>query len=405
MCSINLESYKKVNEFYKDKLINDITKFWLNHALDGEYGGYFSYLNQDGSRYGNNKFMWPQGRGAYQFAKLFNVLGKRQEWLDAAEIGIHFIDKYAFDAEGWAYYKVMRDGTPLFGKNDQPYTELFIALAYSEYAKASKKQEYYDKALNIFKAQVKKIESGYFASSSNVRTVLYKEHAMPMIALNVAQEMRDVQSNSFLDEVIEKWVFEEMYLFANDEYRVLFERVGLDGEPYLDEPEGRTITPGHAMESAWFCLREGMIKHNESLINRASEVVDWTMEKGWDHEYGGLFNFLDVRGFPPGHHDEGWGEDQDWDEKIFWVHAEALSAIAYAFYGTGDKKFLEHFNKLHSWTFNHFPDEKHGEWFGYLRRDGSLSQSLKGSVKGFFHIPRAFLQIVLLTERKLKGTL
>ncbi|MED5471006.1 MAG: N-acylglucosamine 2-epimerase, partial [Verrucomicrobiota bacterium] len=32
---------------------------------------------------------------------------------------------------------------------------------------------------------------------------------------------------------------------------------------------------------------------------------------------------------------------------------------------------------------------EHGEWFGYLHRDGSVSSTLKGNLwKGPFHVPR-----------------
>ena len=48
--------------------------------------------------------------------------------------------------------------------------------------------------------------------------------------------------------------------------------------------------------------------------------------------------------------------------------------------------------QVHDWSFAHFPDREHGEWFGYLHRDGSLSQRAKGNLfKGPFHLPRMLL--------------
>lgn len=45
--------------------------------------------------------------------------------------------------------------------------------------------------------------------------------------------------------------------------------------------------------------------------------------------------------------------------------------------------------QVHDWSFGHFPDREHGEWFGWLHRDGSLSSRAKGSMwKGPFHLPR-----------------
>jgi N-acylglucosamine 2-epimerase len=44
---------------------------------------------------------------------------------------------------------------------------------------------------------------------------------------------------------------------------------------------------------------------------------------------------------------------------------------------------------VHDWAYAHFPDPVHGEWFGYLHRDGTISTRLKGSLwKGPFHLGR-----------------
>lgn len=45
------------------------------------------------------------------------------------------------------------------------------------------------------------------------------------------------------------------------------------------------------------------------------------------------------------------------------------------------------------------PDRDHGEWFGYLHRDGSVSSTLKGNMfKGPFHLPRMQLNAWKLLE-------
>jgi N-acylglucosamine 2-epimerase len=178
----------------------------------------------------------------------------------------------------------------------------------------------------------------------------------------------------------------------------MFERVNRNGSTNLEEPEGRTITPGHCMESCWFCMREGRYRNDRKTIDRAAEIMDWTMQRGWDKEYGGIFNFVDVLGKSPGHHDEDWGEDQDWDEKIFWVHGESLYALLLGYVTTKQERLFDWYKKVHFWSFRHFPDREFGEWFGYLRRDGSVSQTLKGTIKGLFHLPRAYIFAMLLLE-------
>ena len=49
------------------------------------------------------------------------------------------------------------------------------------------------------------------------------------------------------------------------------------------------------------------------------------------------------------------------------------------------------------WAYSHFPDETHGEWYGYLHRDGTVAQPAKGNIfKGPFHVPRMMIKSMLL---------
>jgi len=74
--------------------------------------------------------------------------------------------------------------------------------------------------------------------------------------------------------------------------------------------------------------------------------------------------------------------------KLWWVHCEALIAITLAWKITRDNKYAVWHSLLHDWSFNHFTDKIcRGEWFGYLHRDGSLSQKAKGNFdKGPYHL-------------------
>ena len=56
---------------------------------------------------------------------------------------------------------------------------------------------------------------------------------------------------------------------------------------------------------------------------------------------------------------------------------------------TGNPRYAAMHARVHDWAFAHFPDREHGEWFGYVHRDGSVSQRAKGNMfKGPFHLPR-----------------
>ena len=97
---------------------------------------------------------------------------------------------------------------------------------------------------------------------------------------------------------------------------------------------------------------------------------------------GGLYYFRDVDHKPV---QEYWHSMKFW-----WPHDEALIATLMAYRATGAERYLTMHEQLRAWSFTHFADAEHGEWYGYLQRDGSVSSTLKGSLwKSFFHHPRA----------------
>jgi N-acylglucosamine 2-epimerase len=121
-------------------------------------------------------------------------------------------------------------------------------------------------------------------------------------------------------------------------------------------------------------------------------MLDWMWEIGWDKQYGGILYFRDVKGLPV---QEYWH-----DMKFWWPQNEAVIATLLAYGMTGKTEYADMHKKIHNWAFKHFPDPEYGEWFGYLHRDGSLSNTLKGNIwKGPFHVPRMYLMAWKTLER------
>ena len=67
---------------------------------------------------------------------------------------------------------------------------------------------------------------------------------------------------------------------------------------------------------------------------------------------------------------------------------------------TGEANYETWFETIQEYTWEKFPDREKGEWFGYLRRDGSVQVDLKGNhYKGPFHIPRFLMKTYKLLEK------
>ena len=126
---------------------------------------------------------------------------------------------------------------------------------------------------------------------------------------------------------------------------------------------------------------EGKHRDDRELVALGCQILDWMWRRGWDPQHGGMLSFVDVHGGPV---QEYWH-----DMKFWWPHNETVIATLLACQLTGDSKYERMHDEIHAWAHEHFPDPQHGEWFGYLHRDGSRSSTLKGNLwKGPFHLPR-----------------
>lgn len=81
---MNPQRIDQLLALHRDDLLKDSVPFWLNHNRGEECGGFYNYLDRDGSLYSTDKPVWIQGRFTWLMATLYNTVEKRPEWLDSA---------------------------------------------------------------------------------------------------------------------------------------------------------------------------------------------------------------------------------------------------------------------------------------------------------------------------------
>lgn len=381
------------NTRYKKELTEDILPFWLKYGLDKENGGIYTCLNRDGSIMDTTKSVWFQGRFAFVCASAYNHIEKNQEWLDASKSAIDFIEKYCSDENGHMYFEVTAEGKPL-RKRRYVFSETFAAIAMAEYSIASGDKSYAEKALRLFHLIRKFLDTPGFLPSKYEPGFEAKGHSICMILINTASRIRAAIDAPELTAQIDASIEEIRTDFMKPEFEALMEMVGPNGE-FIDTIGGRTINPGHCIETAWFILEEAKHRNwDKELVKTGLTILDWSWKWGWDEEFGGIINFRDCKNLPP--------QDYAHDMKFWWPQTEAIIATLYAYQASGDEKYLQMHKQISDWTYAHFPDGEYGEWYGYLHRDGSVSQPAKGNIfKGPFHIPRMMIKSAVLTQELL----
>ena len=369
-----------LGEFYRDMLLNDCVPFWFPRCVDQTHGGFLHCVDADGTCMDTDKSVWATGRMSWMLLTLYNTVEKNPLWLQWAESGLAFLDKHGFDSDGRMFFHLARDGAPI-RKRRYAYSESFASIAFAAHASATGSKASSKKARDLFEFFTRwnftpglmppKFTSQRPAIGMGPR----------MITIVTAQELRlHLGDAPDLTRWIDRCLDDIEKFFMKPEIECVMEMVSPDGA-IIDHFDGRTLNPGHAIEGAWFVLHEGKHRNDKKLIEMGLKMLDWMWKRGWDEKHGGLFYFRDVFNRPV---QEYWHEMKFW-----WPHDEALIATLLAWQLSGDSKYLTWHEQVRNWAFAHFQDPAHGEWFGYLNRDGSISSTLKGNLwKSFFHHPR-----------------
>lgn len=385
-----MTNFKALAEQYKSELLDKVVPFWLDKSQDHEFGGYFTCLDRDGSVYDTDKFIWLQGREVWMFAKLYNEVEHKQEWLDCAVQGAEFLKKYGHDGQLNWYFALDREGQPLV----EPYnifSYTFAVIAFGQLAIATGNKEYEEiarKTFDIVLSRVDNPKARWNKAAPGSRSL--KTFDLPMILCNVALEIEPLLEPDFLRQTIDTCLHEVLDVFYRPELGLVVEALGKDGE-LVDSFDGRKLNPGHAIESTWFIMDLGKRLNRPDLIEKAVEISLAEVEYGWDEQYGGIFYFMDRLGKPR--------HELEFDQKLWWVHIETLISMLKGYQLTGNPKCLEWFERVHDYTWKHFADPDYPEWYGYLNRCGEVLLPLKGGKwKGCFHVPRGLFNCWKMLE-------
>lgn len=388
--------FEELAGLYRDALFNDVMPFWSKHSIDGQHGGFFTCLDRYGKVYDTDKFIWLQCRQVWTYSMLYNRYEKNPAWLEIAGNGARFLKAHGADDQGNWYFSVNREGRPLV----QPYnifSDCFAAMAFAQYALASGDAESRDLAVKTFKNILRRKDDPkgkYNKIYPGTRPMI--SLSLPMILANLALELEQMLTAEEVESALDMCVHEVCGLFLDKKRMLIHENVAPDGK-HIDCFEGRVINPGHGIEAMGFFMDIARRRKDRKLAELCGEVALSTMEFGWDSKHDGIFYFLDADGKYP--------QQLEWDQKLWWVHIEALVTFVKARALTGDQKYMTAFERVHAYTWARFPDAEGGEWYGYLNRQGEPLFAAKGGKwKGCFHIPRSLYQCYREFEMLAAGT-
>ena len=366
-----------------------ILEFWLENSVDYEHGGIYAYVDKTGNLYGTDKSVWFQGRALWSSSKAYNLIEANEKYLKAAKNIYDFLPKCT-DVDGRMFFTVTEEGKEI-QKRRYYFSETFAAIGCAEYYKATKDKKVLEKAEKYFSVAYECF-TGERKTMPKFNSENYDRKALSpvMIMLATTQVMRSIEGLWDKYKGIAEECLTEIMKGGFLTEKALLESVDKEG-CFVDNPNGRIVNPGHSMEAAWFVMTEGLLTNNQEAIAFGKKVIDLTMPLGIDKKHGGIIAFTDVDGKPP--------VQLEWDMKLWWPQCETMIAARLAYLLFNEEKYNDLYEELKKYCKQFFVDTKHGEWYGYLHYDNSVSTTLKGNVfKGPFHIPRLYMIMTILDE-------
>lgn len=380
---------------YRAELLERVVPFWLQHAVDRQHGGLLTCISDEGQVLSQDKYMWSQLRAIWTFSALYNKIERRQEWLDVAWHIYNFASKYGRDDQGRWVFAVDKEGRVLQGATSI-FADGFALYGLAELARATHDQAVIDLALDTYaNVQQRLARPGSYEIAPYTLPEGVKAHAVSMIFALVFGELGHTLGRQ---DIIEASLFhanEILNVYLRPEQKLLYEYVQLDNS-LLDSHQGRTIVPGHAIESMWFMIHIFQREGRQEEIRRAVEAIKWHVELGWDEQYGGIVLARDAEGGEP------WWKFGD--SKLWWPHTETLYALLLAYEVSGEDWCLDWYRRVHDYAFSHYPVPHHGEWTQKLDRHGrKFTETVALPVKDPFHLPRGLIYCIQLLHRLAEG--
>ena len=351
------------------KHCQDIMDFYDPNVIDPN-GGYHQNYKDDGTVFAPGfKQLVSSTRIIVNYATAARVLN-RPEYIDVAKHGLAFLENehWCEDAGGYAW--TIQDNQPQ-DMTQQAYGYAFVLLAYAACKKAGiiDNNDSLDKVYQQLEERFWLPEHGLYADEISADGVLsdYRGQNSNMhmceAMLAAYEASNDKKFLARATTLAENIAFKQAALTDD----LIWEHYTTDFQPdweynkhdpkNLYRPWG--FQPGHQTE--WSKLLLTLHKHSADpkWIQQAKQLFERAYAKSWDNKHGGL-----IYGFAPD------GECCD-DDKYFWVQAESFAAASMLYKVTAEQQFLDAYQALWQYSWQHMVDHKYGAWFRVLHRDNS----------------------------------
>jgi cellobiose epimerase len=394
----------------RDTLQHTVLQFWIDHALDKEYGGILGRLDRQGhpTEYGDKSVVLIS-RSLWSFSEAYRRYPDPAYQKMAAEC-LKFLREKMWDKEhGGYYFMVSREGK-IVDSTKQLNPMSYVMEGLAEYALAFHDNQVAREALELFQVIdqhahdnqhggyriaftadwqfIKDYKDGPNAAGSFGRKS-YDWHLGLVEALATLYDVTgDPQVKARLNELLD--------IFVN---KIIDAEVGYGRYYFHDDwsvadrdGDSKQCEYGLDLEASWLIIEAAQrVGRQEDLkIRRASlALVDHALRYGFDKEHGGVYRTGPAT-------EPATNRDMEW-----WQQCEGMVALLNSYQLTGDPKYWQAFDLEARFFMDRWVDHQYGEVYTALYHNGRTDDTKVDPWKAPYHVTRACLEMI----SRLTGTL
>ena len=385
---------------FLDNHIRHTMAFYDGRCIDPD-GGFFHFFMDDGSIYDRRtRHLVSSTRFVINYAKAARQF-KRADYAALARHGLDYIEQVHLQSATGGYAWLIRDGVVADATN-HCYGVSFVILAYAEALKAGVPgaAEGLARAHALLCARFWREADGLlvdeynadFSELSPYRGQNANMHGCEALicAFEATGEAHYLGRARTIADSVTKRLADQAGGLIWEHYDQAWQadwNYNLDDPKHLFRPWG--FQPGHHTE--WSKLLLTLHRHapDPALANRARWLFDQALDKAWDHQHGGLFYGFSI---------DGAICDSD---KYFWVQAESLAASALLHEHFGASAYLEAYERLWQYSWEHMVDHTYGAWYRILdARNNKYSAEKSPAGKTDYHTMGACFEVIDMLRRQ-----
>ena len=380
--------------------LSNILEYWEDYCIDNEFGGFVGKRDHLNRRIGGApKGVVLNARILWTFSAAYNFT-HNPGYLIVANRAYQFINEHFNDKEfGGLFWEIQENGDVLNSRK-QIYAQGFGIYGYSEYFKASKNPQALEKAVSLFelieKYSFDTVGGGYLEAFANDWSTLEDFRLSP----KDANEPKSMNTHLHILEpytnLLRIWPNERLRKKTAELIRIFLDKIINHRTHHFNlffatnwTVRSSIISFGHDIEGAWLLYEAAVEVGDQQLIDEVSknlvQMVDVTLADGCAAD-GSVFNEKDMQS---GHLD---------DDKHWWMQAEAMVGLAYAWKITRKDIYRNQLAKVWNFINTSIIDHTNGEWFWRVDKDGIpvATEDKAGFWKCPYHNSRAMMEVITI---------